>query len=361
MISNRIRRATNWLSRFAIGVVCTSSFLFTTGSYAYNEANHKQAVSDGLKSSGDIFDSKTMSNLTKALMKPDGDQWYNLPAHCDGGDYLSNNNNGGKPYPISREQANEYYNQCVRDMVKYLTNAVQAADKLVLPSGSGYKIDTAQLINSADCANKDEWTWVKGSYDSSRKWKMGSYKPSGLTQDPRAKCVVLRNFGRILHATTDFYAHTNYADKANPIMPVGIENPPGLNQAPTPAPLLETYSLWQYRKTLSDPNGAQADQTMKDKIGKSEGRFPADLTSGCWVYSDEEYQRKCANRILESSTMQKDNSTDNRSLAAKNNFENAFNTAAADVRRQWETLKSALNETYGSEKARFMIDAISKN
>ncbi|WDD94125.1 hypothetical protein Bsp3421_004235 [Burkholderia sp. FERM BP-3421] len=360
MDGNRMLRVKKLLSRIAAGIACISTLCFATVSYAYNESNHKQAVSDGLKSSGDIFDNKTMSNLTRELMRPDSDQWYNLPAHCDGGDYLSTQNNGGKPYPISREQANEYFNQCARDMVRYLDAAVKASGKLILPAGSGYVIDTTQLINSKDCANNNEWTWVKGTYVNGV-WKMGNYKPSGASQDLRAKCVVLRNFGRILHATTDFYAHTNYADKANPAMPIGITNPPGLDLAPTPAPLLEIYSLWQYRNTFSDPNGAQADQALKEKINSSKDRLPADLASGCWVYGDEEYQSKCFNRIRESEDMQKDSQGDNRSLASPNNFKNAFNTAAADSRRQWELLKKALTEKYGLEKARLMADAISKN
>ncbi|WP_323119740.1 hypothetical protein [Burkholderia alba] len=361
MSGHCMRWKNNHLSSFFTGIIFAGLFLFSTLSHAYDASNHNLAVSNGLKASGDIFDNKTMSNLGRALMKPDSDQWYNLPAHCDGGDYLSPKNNDGKEYPISRNQANDYYNQCVREMVRYLNAAVQAASGLVLPAGSGYKIDTTQLINSKDCGNNDEWAWVKGKYDSNGIWKMGSYKPSGLSQDSRAKCRVLRNFGRILHATTDFYAHTNYADKANPAMPIGVTNPPGLDLAPTPAPLLETYSLWKYRNSLADPEGEKADQAMKDKIEKSEDRFPVNLTSGCWVYSDEEYQSKCKNRISESSTMQKDRSTDNRSLAAKGNFENTFATATADVLRQWEILKAALNDKYGPERATYMIDAISKN
>jgi hypothetical protein len=333
--------------------------LFLTPCYAYNGANHRLAVSEGLKSAN--FDSQTMSNLDISLMKPDSDQWYNLAAHCDGGDYLDKEDNGGETYPISRSAANEYYNKCARDMVHYLNEAVNAADKLVDYSAERIAVtDSSQLINSTNCTINDEWRWVKGKYNSKKVWEMGHYEASGSPQDTRAKCVVLRNFGRLLHATTDFYAHTNYADKANPSQPLGIHNPPGLNLSPQPAPLLEIYSLWKYNNTLNTQDVTKADQALKSMIEQSTNRFPAKLTSGCWVYSDEEYDSKCDNRIMENKDMQKDVVTDGRSIAAEHNFDNAFRTAVADVSRQWGTLEQALKDKYGDEKATLMIDAIRK-
>ena len=47
--------------------------------------------------------------------------------------------------------------------------------------------------------------------------------------EDRAKCASLVGLGRALHGSQDFYAHSNWADEANPTRPVGDDNPPGLN------------------------------------------------------------------------------------------------------------------------------------
>jgi hypothetical protein len=57
----------------------------------------------------------------------------------------------------------------------------------------------------------------------------------------RAKCATLEAFGRVLHGAQDFYAHSNWADEADPDRPIGADNPPGLNR-PGPAPVLDLRS-----------------------------------------------------------------------------------------------------------------------
>ena len=46
---------------------------------------------------------------------------------------------------------------------------------------------------------------------------------------------------RALHGTQDFYAHSNWADEADPTRPIGDDNPPGLNQ-PGPSAVLDLRS-----------------------------------------------------------------------------------------------------------------------
>ena len=67
--------------------------------------------------------------------------------------------------------------------------------------------------------------------------------------------------GRVLHGAQDFYAHSNWADEADPARPIGDENPPGLN-LPGPSPVLDLRS------------------PMPPSV-------PADLTTGCYVPKDE--------------------------------------------------------------------------
>ena len=59
--------------------------------------------------------------------------------------------------------------------------------------------------------------------------------------EKRAKCATLEAFGRALHGAQDFYAHSNWADEANPDRPMGDDNPPGLN-LPAPSPVLDLRS-----------------------------------------------------------------------------------------------------------------------
>ena len=64
--------------------------------------------------------------------------------------------------------------------------------------------------------------------------------------EERAKCNAIEGIGRTLHGAQDFYAHSNWADEADPARPVGPENPPGLN-LPGPSSVLDL-------RTSSSPN-----------------------------------------------------------------------------------------------------------
>jgi hypothetical protein len=44
--------------------------------------------------------------------------------------------------------------------------------------------------------------------------------------------MTLEGLGRVLHGAQDFYAHSNWADTADPTRPVGVDNPPGLKALP---------------------------------------------------------------------------------------------------------------------------------
>jgi hypothetical protein len=43
----------------------------------------------------------------------------------------------------------------------------------------------------------------------------------------RAKCAALEGFGAVLHGAQDFYAHSNWADEADPTRPSGTRTRPG--------------------------------------------------------------------------------------------------------------------------------------
>ena len=59
--------------------------------------------------------------------------------------------------------------------------------------------------------------------------------------EDRAKCASLEAFGRVLHGAQDFYAHSNWADEADPARPIGSRQPAGLD-LPGPSPVLDLRS-----------------------------------------------------------------------------------------------------------------------
>ena len=74
----------------------------------------------------------------------------------------------------------------------------------------------------------------------------------------RAKCNVWEPFGYVLHATEDFYSHSNWADLPNPNEPISITNPPGLGHRDLPA-------YWDLRKTLRSVARSEAgDRLLSD-------------------------------------------------------------------------------------------------
>ena len=79
--------------------------------------------------------------------------------------------------------------------------------------------------------------------------------------EQRAKCTALEALGRVLHGAQDFYAHSNWADEADPTRPTGADNPPGLDR-PGPSPVLDLRSA-------------------------TSATVPDGLITGCFVVRDE--------------------------------------------------------------------------
>ena len=90
-----------------------------------------------------------------------------------------------------------------------LNTAVTDARLLILPNGT---VDDSQMPTVFNCT----FNGTKG----------------------RAKCNVLEDFGLTLHASEDFYSHTNWADIPDPARPPGSSNPPGLGMA-VPSPWID--------------------------------------------------------------------------------------------------------------------------
>jgi hypothetical protein len=232
-------------------------------------------------------------------------------AHCDNGDFYPGvpgyaNIPGGGQQAIAQTTLLG----CRSWMDRNLTGAVTDARLLLLPGGG---IDDSQIPTVFNCT----FNGTKG----------------------RAKCNVLEDFGLTLHASEDFYAHTNWADLPDPTRPVSVQNPPGLgNVAPAP---------WLNLRVGAPP-------------------FPAGLMSGCFdsiperFYCNEGPGGRVKHAYLNKDTGAIDpvigmGTTDRGRVSG--NFARAVRDAIADTQDKWTTLQERIMRTYPSTGA-LMICAI---
>ncbi len=204
-------------------------------------------------------------------------------AHCDGGDWFDVKN-----YPQKKATAAATLAQCRKYISDNLDAAVVDAAFLVRPSLG---------LGDTSIAGGCVYNGSKG----------------------RAKCNVFEDMGLVLHASQDFYSHTNWTDtpRARP----SIADPQGLNQT---AP-----SLW-----ISP--GAQVS-------------FPDGLISGCYDGFPE--MAYCSGRIKHA-VLNKDTTGSARGLAA---YDLAFSVAAQDTTAKWKMLEIRLVAQYGAARGGKMI------
>jgi len=214
--------------------------------------------------------------------------------HCDGGDWLDIHG-----YPQTREAAQAALVACRNWMIQKLNDAVRDAGKLVNDENN---VRQSQIL--LPCTFQPE---VKEN----------------------AKCTVLADFGMLLHASQDFYAHTNWVDHADSMQPIGPANVPGLAK--------EGRASWiDLRKDTP---------------------FPGGLISGCFENAPEEKycnygaglsraKRLTLNKDMGTIDPQIGRGTTPRGLI-DDNFARAVEAAIDDTRDKWATLEEQLASTYG--------------
>ncbi len=181
------------------------------GQNAEHERITRHALACGLTGDGtDCLESKTLTELAGtdnnfgAIGIPD--RGVLVPAnkaHCDSGDWLDI-----ADYPHAQADAQAALEQCRAWMHEELDEAVRDAGGLVDRNGN---LRASQL--KIPCVFVGQ---IKGG----------------------AKCNVIEDIGILLHASEDFYSHTNWADVADASQPIGVENPPGLGHD-TRAPFID--------------------------------------------------------------------------------------------------------------------------
>ena len=268
---------------------------------------------------GTCFETKTLDSLAGkkgqfgAVGAPDrGRALLTSNAHCSGGDYFNI-----EGYPQTKAKAAATLKECRDYMIENLNHAVLDAAKLI---GSNNKIKRREASLELPCVYRGTW-------------------------HGRAKCNVLAHMGRILHASQDFYAHSNWVDLPDASRQIGIDNPPGLGfQGPSP---------WLNLR-LKNPT------------------FPYGLISGCFdkiSFVDEEkgcyYGSSGAHRIRHLD-VSKDTGTIDPTIGSgksergkvNNNFKRAVEAAIADSVDKWAIYRELLVKKYGQEKAMTMICAL---
>ncbi|KAL2165024.1 hypothetical protein VTH06DRAFT_320 [Thermothelomyces fergusii] len=240
-------------------------------------------------------------------------------AHCDDADYLDI-----PGYPQSRAEANAKLQACVDHLRHRFRQAVGAADRL-LDDRHRIRREMVQLsLPYGDCTF------------AFPEWQHDDYG--------RAKCSTLEGFGRALHGIQDFYAHSNWADSADPTRPISISNPPGLGMTGS-APFLDLRA-----------NGTiPADQ------------IPRNLTTGCFNLPDIKLgSGACKGRVTHHA-LSKDRGiinldgtfgateADPRSEAVSTNFQRAVQAAVQHSRELWADLRDEIRRTYGNVTGDLMI------
>ncbi|HEY0815201.1 MAG TPA: hypothetical protein VGE11_18175 [Pseudonocardia sp.] len=244
-----------------------------------------------------------------AVGAPDRDELSNPAAHCDNADFLAGS------YPRTRDQATASLIDCVNQMRAQLGGSADSAKGLLDERG---QVIAGEVSLQPECNPREG-------------------------EEHRAKCASLEGLGRVLHGAQDFYAHSNWADAADPARPIGDENPPGLN-LPGPSPVLDLRSA-------------------------TTPRLPPGLTTGCFVVKDEiPGVGACASRVthaalnkdrglIDPATGRTTNPTTPRGKVG-DNFAKAVSGAIAETRRQWQDLRSELRAVYGKDKGERMICAL---
>jgi hypothetical protein len=256
-------------------------------------------------------------------------------AHCDNADFLDAQLfNLNAEYPVTRQEATNQLQICVSHMRGRVEEGIDAAGRIV---DDGARIITPEVdISTLDC---------RFSFPALQMHSFG-----------RAKCSTIEGFGRALHGVQDFYAHSNWADDAEP--PFGPNNPPGLKRVDSPIFL-----------------DLRGENDISEQV-------PHNLSTGCFggLFTDgpvgkaghplEPGSIDCTGRITHH-TLNKDNGiidqvTGDVSTPGPNtprsdfpgNFQRAVNAAIKDSRRQWRHFRESIRRTYGTERGNIMICAL---
>jgi hypothetical protein len=316
------------ISTFGCAILCAGLALLPSGpatafgtirglgQNAEHERITRHALGCGLLG-GDVgcLQDKTLQELAGgpdnfgAIGIPDrGELVTQNKAHCGSGDDLDI-----PGYPHSKADAQTALENCRAWMIEKLNAAVD---------------DAGALVDSAGHLRADQLN-IPCLF-------VGQMKG-------RAKCNVIEDLGIMLHASEDFYSHTNWVDQADSSQPIGPENPPGLNQ--------------RGRAAFIDL--------------RHDNPFPPGLISGCYQKPPEpqhcNYGPHNSLHRVKHMVVNKDEGTidpiigDGTTIRGRHddNFAHAIAAAIDDTQDKWLTFRQRLTQTYGPKTGALLACAIS--
>lgn len=241
--------------------------------------------------------------------RPDRGLMSEQAAHCDGGDYV-----GSSGYPQSKPAAEAKLTACRDFIFASLEAAVVAAGRIVPEA-------------TLSIAGDEIPTYIACVFNG---------------ESGRAKCDVLEALGLALHASQDFYSHTNWVDRPAPGA-LTADNPAGLGQA-APAAFI-------------DP--------------AARAPFPDGLISGCYEgFPESQYCTYNGDWArVKHAVLNKDNGPIDPAAGAtgpgttprgtiSGNFERAVAAAAGDTTAKWQWFSAELTRRYGAERGGLILCAI---
>jgi hypothetical protein len=297
-----------------------------------------------------------------AVGAADIDEFFLDAAHCTDGDFLPI-----AGYPHSRAAARKAIANCRTHLATRWKAGLDLADKLVTRS-QPFTIVLQEVRQG--CAFPDERKAKKEWDRAAQKAQSGGIAErnavgaaalaiSALLQGRApslrsAKCKVMNEYGRVLHLVEDYYAHSNWADVADPLRPVGIDNPPGLG-AGGRAALLDmsvanpTVNAAAITPCYALPGSSNcAGRVDHDKhLGKDTGTVtvvPGPCPGAC--------------RTDQLVTGGPTTPRGQVAIGAVTNFDLAVQGALREVRGNWTDFGTALIGKYGAARGRLMICAL---
>jgi hypothetical protein len=235
-------------------------------------------------------------------------------AHCDGGDYLAPTATGGEEYFQTEAEAAAEIAACRELIREQIELAVAAAKPLKSPA-------TEDL--TLDC-----------------RWN-----------GDNAKCAVLYHLGLAFHAAQDFYARTNWVDRAAPGATTP-ENPPGLGHAGR-APWLDL------RNDLPFPAGLISGcPEIFTVLGGTVGCEYGDYMP---VAGSTRISRAALNKDLGPVGGGRGGSGTTPRGRVEGNFARAVAAAIEDTKDKWAFFKERLAAQYGKHNAAMIVCAIERD
>ncbi len=304
-------------------VTAASAYAFGTIHGLGQNAEHERITRHALAcvggmAPGSCFEGDTLDmlagkkNSVGAVGLPDVTMITSPQAHCDSGDYLD-----VPGYPQTLVEAQSHLVQCRAWMVAKLDEAVRDANALVDAKGH---VDDSQIPSFVSCT-------------------FGAGKG-------RTKCNVLEDLGVLLHASQDFYSHTNWTDRADAGTKIAPENPPGLGNT-GPAPWLD--------------------------LRTNPASVPPGLISGCFKllpesqfcnYGPSDKIHRVKHEFVNKDKGDIDPQFGNTGTprgSINGNFKRAVEAAIVDTRDKWATLSERLIAEYGKTRGAKMICALTRD